>query len=106
MVTRHALPCLALGRAGIARRGVENILTHLPLRIMRYAPERLLEAGSRIAAARVLPAAVLVAASPPQLERVAVTSLLQRFLDGKACGEIDRPLLGPGLRRRLQRGER
>ena len=48
---------------------------------MRHAFEREAQAAGRFAAAAALPAARLVAAGPPQGERVAIAALLQRLLD-------------------------
>src|SRR5580704_10773288 len=80
-IPRHALPRRALRRADIARRGREDVLPRAPLLRMRHAFEREAQAAGRFAAAAALPAARLVAAGPPQGERVAIAALLQRLLD-------------------------
>jgi hypothetical protein len=83
-IARHALPRRAFRRADIRRRRRKNRLPRLPLLRMRHACERVLEATVRIAAAGGVPPARLQRARAPQLERLAIAPLLQRFLGGKA----------------------
>ena len=64
------------------------------------------QAGMRVAATGISPAAGLVPAGPPQRKCVAIALLLQGLFDGKAHREFHRRKLRLGLRRRLQRRER
>ena len=64
---------------------------------VRDAAKRSLQAGGGIAAACALPAAVLVAASPPHRKGVAIAPLLQRLFARQACGEFDGVELRLGL---------
>ena len=83
-IARHALPRRAFRRADIRRRRRENHLPRLPLLRMRHFRERALEAAVRIAAAGGVPPARFQSARAPELERVAIAPLLQRFLGGQA----------------------
>src|SRR5262249_51136392 len=81
-IERHALPRRALGRADIARRGVEDVLPRTPGLPMRHGIERhrLGEARIDIAAAAPAAEALFALAAPPQRESIAVALLLARLL--------------------------
>jgi hypothetical protein len=80
----HALPRLALGSGDIVRRRLEEILTRLPLHLVRHAIECAPQTDIRIAAAAAHSTAGVALAAPPQRESVAVASLLQRLFDRQA----------------------
>jgi hypothetical protein len=84
------LPRRALRSANIRRRRCKNHLPRLPLRRMRHAMERALETVIRVAATGGIPPARLQRAGAPQLERVAIAPLLQRFLRGEALRVVFR----------------
>ena len=103
-IPRHALPCRALRRADIARRGFEDVLPCARLLSVRHAVERAAQAAGRVAAAAALPAAFFARTGPTQGERVAIAALLQCLLDGEAPRIFNRIKLRLGFHARLEHG--